>query len=181
MGKPLQQAVEALSDALQGEGERLKEFGIKQRIAPSTTDSLVTFVAPAASVSNPLAGFTGGPSFLLAFAMPQDGIATPAEYNNIGNGLGNAQPRSVSIAALLSTNNAANGTLVASTSNPGYYTATIKGSGAWKFPVGAKLRAVALQGYFTQVSPASGRHAISVVKAVTGDAVRRTVVDPRDS
>jgi phage tail tape-measure protein len=31
MGKPLQMAVEALSDALQGEGERLKEFGIKQR------------------------------------------------------------------------------------------------------------------------------------------------------
>ncbi len=45
------------------------EFGIKQRIAPSTTDSLVTFVAPAASVANPLAGFTGGPSFLLAFAV----------------------------------------------------------------------------------------------------------------
>jgi OmcA/MtrC family decaheme c-type cytochrome len=34
-----------------------------------------------------------------------------------------------------------------------------------------------LQGYFTQISPAQPRHAISVVKAVTGDAVRRTVVD----
>jgi hypothetical protein len=33
MGKPLQQAVEALADALQGEGERLKEFGIKQSVA----------------------------------------------------------------------------------------------------------------------------------------------------
>jgi hypothetical protein len=32
MGKPLQQAVEALADAVQGEGERLKEFGIKQRM-----------------------------------------------------------------------------------------------------------------------------------------------------
>ena len=70
------------------------EFGIKQRIAPSTTDSLVTFVAPAAGVANPLAGFTGGPSFLLAFAVPQDGIATPVDYNNIGSGSGNAQPRS---------------------------------------------------------------------------------------
>ena len=156
------------------------EFGIKQRIAPSTTDTLVTFVAPAASVSNPLAGFTGGPSFLLAYAMPQDGIATPVDYNNLGSGAGNAQPRSVSIASLLSTNNAANGTLVPSTANPGYYTATIKGSGAWKFPVGAKMRAVALQGYFTQVVPGQPlprRHAISVVKAVTGDTVRRTIVD----
>ena len=32
MGKPLQQAVEALSDAVQGEGDRLKEFGKKQRV-----------------------------------------------------------------------------------------------------------------------------------------------------
>ena len=154
------------------------EFGIKQRIAPSTTDTLITLAPPAASVPNPLPGFTGGPSFLLAFAVPQDGIATPADYNNIGSGQNNAQPRSVSIANLLGTDNAANGTLVPSTANPGYYTATIKGSGAWKFPVGAKMRAVALQGYFTQVSPALRRHAISVVKAVTGDAVRRTIVDP---
>jgi len=161
------------------------EFGIKQRIAPSTTDTLITLAPPAASVPNPLPGFTGGPSFLLAFAVPQDGIATPVDYNNIGSGGGNAQPRSVSIANLLGTGNAANGTLVPSTANPGYYTATIKGSGAWKFPVGAKMRAVALQGYFTQVTPPAGpgaagigRHAISVVKAVTGDTVRRTIVDP---
>jgi OmcA/MtrC family decaheme c-type cytochrome len=70
-----------------------------------------------------------------------------------------------------------------STTNPGYYTATLKGTGIWKFPVGAKLRAVALQGYFTQITaPAAAtspiaRHAISVVKPVAGDAARRTVVD----
>ena len=46
------------------------------------------------------------------------------------------------------------------------------------------MRAVALQGYFTQTVEKAGfptravaRHAISVVKNVTGDAVRRTVVD----
>ena len=33
MGKPLSQAVEAFADALQGEGERLKDFGIKQSVA----------------------------------------------------------------------------------------------------------------------------------------------------
>ena len=59
----------------------------------------------------------------------------------------------------------------------GYYTATLLGTGTKKFPVGATMRAVALQGYFTQVSPAAARHAISVVKEVTGDAVRRKVVD----
>lgn len=157
------------------------EFGIKQRIAPSTTDTLVTLVAPAASVSNSLAGFTGGPSFLLPYAMTQDGITTPVDYNNLGRP--QAQPRSVSIASLLSTNNAANGSVVPSTASPGYYIATIRGSGQWSYPVGAKLRAVALQGYYSQITaPASatapnGRHAISVVRAVSGDTVRRTVVD----
>jgi OmcA/MtrC family decaheme c-type cytochrome len=168
-----------------GSNDLIIEFGIKKRIAPSTTDELVSFVPAAASVSNPLAGFTGSPGFLLAYALSQDGITSPVDYNNLG--LKSAQPRSVSIAQLLSTNNAANGTMVASATNTGYYTATIKGSGAWAFPVGAKLRAVALQAYFTQtgfVDPDLGgapqnvaRHAISVVKSVTGDVVRRTVVD----
>lgn len=157
------------------------EFGIWQKVAPSTTESLVTFVAPAASVSAPLAGFTGGPSFLLPFAVSQDGITTPSDYNNIGSGSASAQPRSVSIAALLSTNNAANGSVVPSTTNPGYYTATIKG--AWTYPAGAKLRAVALQGYFSQITPpasasaANGRHAISVVQPIAGDTARRRIVD----
>ncbi len=160
------------------------EFGINQRIAPSTTDTLVTLVAAAPSVTAPLAGYSGGPSFLLPYAMSQDGITTPVDYNNLGRA--SSQPRSVSVASLLSTSSAANGTLVPSTSNPGYYTATIKGSGAGSYPVGAKLRAVALQGYFTQLNApldtkggvgSVGRHAISVVKAITGDVARRTVVD----
>ncbi len=164
------------------------EFGIKQRIAPSTTDTLVTLVAPAATVSASLAGFTGGPSFMLPYAMAQDGIVSPVDYNNLGRP--SAQPRTVSVASLLSTNAtaAANGSLVPSTANAGYYIATISGGGANAFPVGAKLRAVALQGYYTQtgfVDPANttatptnvARHAISVIKAVTGDTVRRTVVD----
>jgi len=157
------------------------EFGIRQRMAPSTTDTLVTLAAPAASVSSPLAGFTGGPSFLLPYAMSQDGITTPVDYNNLGRP--SAQPRSVSLASLLSTNNAANGSVTASAATPGYYVATIRGSGQWSYPVGARLRAVSLQGYFNQISdpatPAApnGRHAISVIKAVTGDVVRRTVVD----
>jgi OmcA/MtrC family decaheme c-type cytochrome len=155
------------------------EFGIWRKISPSADESLVTFVPAAPSVSNPLDGFTGGPSFLLPYALSQDGITSPVEYNNLGRT--SAQPRTVSIASLLSTNNAATGGMVPSATNSGYYTATI--TGANSFPVGAKLRAVSLQGYFNQVtapaSPAApnGRHAISVIVPVSGDAVRRTVVD----
>lgn len=133
-----------------------------------------TFKAAAAGMADPLTGFTGGPSFLLAYAVTQDGITAPVDYNNVG--VAQAQAISVSLASLLDTAKTADGSL--SAPNGGYYTATIKGTGANKFPVGAKLRAVGLNGYFTQVSPAAARHAISVVKAVTGDTARRTVVDP---
>ncbi len=79
----------------------------------------------------------------------------------------------------------------------GYYTATIKGNGSavcggsttpvkCSFPSGAKMRTVALQSYFTQVSAPTdnvggtgnvARHAISVVNTVNGDTARRTIVN----
>ncbi len=138
----------------------------------------VTFVPAAATVSAPLSGFTGGPSFLLAYAKTQDGVTAPVDYNNLGavNAV-NAQPISVSLASLLSTNSAATVGTLSGPDASGYYTANIVGPNVI-FPAGATMRAVALQGYFTQVSPAAARHTISVVKPVTGDAVRRVVVDP---
>jgi OmcA/MtrC family decaheme c-type cytochrome len=185
------------------------KFRIQQQVADSTgsvtnvAKTPVTLVAPAASVSAPLTGFSGSPSFLLAYAWPQDGITTTlADYNNWH--LKQGQPISVSIAALLSTNNAATIGSLAGPDSSGFYTATILGNSATgtacggngtttgpavkcAFPPGAKLRTVALQGYFTQlnapVDPANpattgsvARHAISVLKTVTGDTPRRTVV-----
>jgi OmcA/MtrC family decaheme c-type cytochrome len=183
-------------------------FRIEQQIADATgsvdnvTKTAVTFVAPAPSVSSPLAGFSSNVGFLLGYAMPQDGIGTSpasvvADYNT--QGVKQGQPKSVSLAALLSTNNAATiGSLAPDTN--GYYIATILGNsatgnacggatpGKCAFPSTAKMRTVALQGYFTQTSaptdPANpsatgpvARHAISVVKTVTGDTPRRIVVD----
>ena len=138
----------------------------------------VTFKAAAAAMAHPLNGFTGTPTFLLAYAQTQDGIATPVDYNNAG--VKQAQAISVSVANLLDTAKTADGSLSATADAAGYYTAILNGTGAKKFPVGAKMRAVALQGYFTQIVSTGNvaRHAISVVKAVGTDAVRRTVVDP---
>ena len=181
------------------------KFRMQKQVADSTgsvtnvAKTPVTLVAPAASVSNPLAGFSGSPGFLLAYALPQDGITTTlADYNNLGVKQG--QPKSVSIAALLSTNNAATIGSLAGPDASGFYTATILGDSATgtacggsatqvkcAFPAGSKLRTVALQGYFTQlnapVDPANpgttgsvARHAISVLKTVTGDTARRTIV-----
>jgi len=121
---------------------------------------------------------TGGPSFLVAYASAdQDGVTAPVDYNNKGKKA--AQPASVAIANLV---NGTQGSLSAPDLE-GYYTATLTGSAnAAAFPVGATLRAVALQGYFSQkdffgVGLHLARHAISVEKPVTGDPARREIVD----
>ena len=118
----------------------------------------------------PPEGFTGGPSFLVAYALPQDGIEEPVDYNNLGNSAG--QPTTVSLASLAG----------ALTGTPESYTAVFSSA---PYPEGATMRAVALQGYFSQTIDLDGdgetesvqRPTFSVVQAVTGDAVRRDVVD----
>ena len=113
-------------------------------------------------------GFSGSPSFLLAYTLEQDGVSAPADYNNKGKTSG--QPQSVSIVGLPIT------------AKDNTWT-TVKVADA--FPAGAKMRAVALQGYFTQtLTPDNvARHTPSVMRPVQGataaqhDAVRRTVVE----
>jgi OmcA/MtrC family decaheme c-type cytochrome len=158
------------------------QVDVKFRILASTNGSTpapVTFEAAAAGLANPLSGFTGGPSFLLAWAMPQEGITEPADYNNLTAAgapySSNHQPPSVSIANLLNTTASPSRGTMTGPDASGYYTAQI--APAYAFPAGAKLRTVALQGYFTQVSPAAARHAISITKTVTGDSARRKVID----
>lgn len=135
-----------------------------------------------------ISGFSGSPSFLIAYAMPQGDIAAPAEYNNLGKAA--AQPASLSIAYILAAGNT-RGTITGPVAD-GYYVATIIDP-VYQFPVGATLRAIALQGYFTQVNvdtdnnPATAgvnlaRHTIAAVKPVTAtlpavEAVRREVID----
>lgn len=112
------------------------------------------------------AGFSGSPGFLLAWTEEQDGIATPADYNNLGRKAG--QPISVSLEDIVA---GTDGTVVCS----GNCTAVLNEA----FPAGAKMRAIGLQGYYsiTVGIDEYSLHTPSVVKAVTGDAERRTVVD----
>ncbi len=148
----------------------------------------VVFKAAAAGLTAPLDGFTGSPAFLMSWALPQPGeTTTPADYNNLGakqvvtasgvtagTPLRNHQPASFSIANLLNTDLATQvGTIAVPPAADGTYTATIVGANAI-FPAGAKLRGVALQGYFTQISPAAARHTEAAYAYV--DA-RRKVID----
>jgi OmcA/MtrC family decaheme c-type cytochrome len=132
--------------------------------------------APLSLSPYPPTGFTGGPSFLLAWALPQDGVSAPADYNNYnspaapssstGNGAGDAP--SVTLASV-----AGSATLVDNATKTYRVSLT-----AAPFPADAKMRAVALQSYFSQTvgTTSVGRHTPSVHKKVTGDAERRTVV-----
>jgi len=214
---------EISSVTVSASNEPVVKFRIMKVTPPATTATPVTFVQSVGGTA-PLTGFTGAPSFLVAYAMPQDGIASPADFNNRGNGVLGAQPVSVSIAKLCDTSVTATATVgtQGSMTGPdasGYYTATLTGpttpilasfygpapavtatatvvgnvvvtakapagmkalpampANPARFPAGAKLRTVALQGYFTQVTPALARHAVMVTASVTGEA-RRLVVD----
>jgi OmcA/MtrC family decaheme c-type cytochrome len=116
------------------------------------------------------AKYSGSPSFLLAWAQPQDGVTEPAEYNNLGQTA--AQPLSVSIANIVA------GTAGSITCSGDSCTATLNA----KFPAGATMRAVGLQGYYSIDVTGDGvsdysLHTPSQVMPVLGDEVRRTVIN----
>ncbi len=153
-------------------------YEIKEVTVDGTGHPIITFKilkdgVPLDVINSP-ADLVFGPSFLLAYALPQGGIDEPADYNNLGRTA--AQPLSVSLANI---KDGTKGTLSALDAD-GYHVATLTGTNA--FPVGATMRAIALQGYFSQKDfPAAGsnlgRHTVAVLKEVAGDTVRREVVD----
>ena len=112
------------------------------------------------------------PSFLMAWAEPQGGIAAPADYNNLGrNG---AQPVSVSIGALVDA-------AAVDCSSGAACVANFDATGD-AFPAGATMRAIGLQSYFRFDADGDeaydySLHTLSAVMAVAGDEVRREVVD----
>jgi len=134
---------------------------------------------PPSNTGTPIAD-TNGPTFLLAWALEQDGIDTPAEYTNRkspdppsstnGNGAGDAP--GVDLKSLVQDN------LVAPSGEG--YTATLTASD-WTtpgFPQGATMRAVGLQSSFSQVTSTGNvsRHTPSVVLDVDPTDARRVVV-----
>lgn len=144
------------------------EYVIEEVTVNASNEPVVTFHidkdGEALDLSTyPPDGFGRGPSFLVAYAMPQDGIES-VDYNNLGRSAG--QPASVSLADVAES----------LTGTPENYTVTLTSA---PFPAGATMRAVALQSYFNQLvgEEEVGRHTPSVVQPVTGDEVRRTLVD----
>ncbi len=113
------------------------------------------------------AGLSGSPSFLFAYALPQDGISQPADFNNLGRSAG--QPQAISIA------NLADGSAGNLTFASGTCTATLPNP----YPAGASMRTVGLQGYYQQnvAGETISLHTKSVVKTVAGNTPRRDIAD----
>lgn len=162
-------------------------FEIKNVTVSSDNQPVVTFrVLNGTTPVNfsSFSGYTQSISFLVAYAQAQGGITAPIDFNNLGKAA--AQPASVSLTNLIAAG--AVGNTNGSLSLPdasGYYTAVLNGgaSNAARYPVGAVMRTIAMQGTITQVSGTGGitanstRYIKGAVKAVTGDTVRRSVVD----
>ncbi len=167
-------------------------FEIKDVSVNSTNQPVVTFRVMKGrgnSFTTPVnfssfTGFTNSISFIVAYSMAQDGIAEPNDFNNLGKAAG--QPASVTLANLLAAGSAgnANGSLTGPDAS-GYYTAVLNGgaANAARFPAGATMRTVLMQGNVTQsagtegISASSVRYVKGVSKTATGDTPRRTIVD----
>jgi OmcA/MtrC family decaheme c-type cytochrome len=100
-------------------------FQIKMNGTPVTSFAVPTLVTHAVTgqqvvspAYEPIPGFAGGPSLYVAFAVPQDGIAAPADFNATSN---------VSLTNLLvAAGSPKAGTLTGPDAN-GYWTATLTG------------------------------------------------------
>lgn len=110
------------------------------------------------------------PNFRFPYALPQDGIAEPADFNNLGRTAG--QPGSVGIGDL---EDGSDGTLVCT---DGTCTATLPNP----FPAGAKMRTVGIDGYFRQDLDNDGAydvslHTQSAMVTLPSDTPRRSIAD----
>jgi len=119
-------------------------------------------------------GYTGnGPSFQFAYALPQDGVTSPVDFNNLNNGY-SVPGRTQRV--YLTTGTGHVGQVLAG-DNTGY-TITFTDNVA-KFPTGAKMKTVTMDGYWSQTvgSASVPRHAVSLARVANGDTARRVVVD----
>jgi OmcA/MtrC family decaheme c-type cytochrome len=134
--------------------------------APGPSDSSTTFQL--------ITGLTRGPTFYVAYAVAQDGITSPADFNGrVGASLYN----------LLLTSGGSKAGSITGPDGSGYFTATLTGpaSALITIPAGAKMVTGLMVGRFEQVVNSVTVKIKPVLKTVlatgiTGNTARRTIV-----
>jgi OmcA/MtrC family decaheme c-type cytochrome len=163
-------------------------FDIKNVTLNATRNPVIVFrimksvnggaAAAVTSLPLPTADFTGGPSLYVAYAIPQDGIAAPADFNVYANAtLANILANPVGSTTLSSL-----ASLTADAS--GYFTATLNGTATAPIvvPANGTLVTGVLLGHFTQTAASSGQPAAVnilsrlAMKPLDGTTGRRAVV-----
>ncbi|MHC5112110.1 MAG: OmcA/MtrC family decaheme c-type cytochrome [Planctomycetota bacterium] len=169
------------NNPLMPDGVPAMAFSVEAAVVGGSRAPMVTFTVTAdgevLDMNDLPDGFVDGdgnsfrwPVFLMAWASEQDGIM-PADYNNLGRTAG--QPMSLSLGDLVE----AGAVDCSSTNCVADFSVTDT-----RFPAGAEMRAVALQGYFRfdadgDESYDYSLHTLSAVQPVSGDEVRREIVD----
>ncbi|MDD5367168.1 MAG: OmcA/MtrC family decaheme c-type cytochrome [Gallionellaceae bacterium] len=78
------------------------------------------------STASPIAGYTNGPSFTVAYALPEDGIATPADFNSTPWSATGSSIATVKLTELVPAAGGTKGALSSlAADGSGYYTATL--------------------------------------------------------
>jgi len=125
-----------------------------------------------AQMTLPIPGYSGGPSLYVAWAVPQDGIATPADFNMTANS---------SIANILDftkgsfAGQTALATSVTTADANGYFTVTLTGTAASPIKVptlAASMVTGAIIGHFTQSAGTAG---LDTTKYPSGVALKSTL------
>ena len=161
--------IDLKSVALTAERNPVFEFKVLKK-----DGSAVVFNTYTAGATAMITGFTGnGPSMYTAFAVPQDGIADPADFNT-----GTSPPSQ----SLINVWNGTRGTLTGPDS-AGYYKATVLQTGTSTpadlvIPTNAKMITGGMQSGFTQTSTGVNIVPKFVQKtaSVSGNVARRAIV-----
>jgi len=151
------------------DGSQVTSFNI-----PAVTDIVKNVATGAVMLSpnfQPIAGFIGGPSFTIQYSVPQDGNATPTDFNSARS--------SVSLTALLMPTNldlssfytsAAAGTATSAFLNQGtlVWDTTVFSAGCWKATVTGVTAASPQNGTVSYTPPGGALQANKAVYAYSG-------------
>lgn len=152
--------------------------------ATAVTTLNTTTASPVPSSFQPINGLalTRGPTFYVAYAVSQDGITSPADFNGrVGASLSNLLTSGAVNAGTFSNVTVGAGTITTTDTN-GYFTATLTGpsTALITMPVGAKMVTGLMVGRFEQIVGSATVKIKPVLKTVlatiTGNTARRTIV-----
>lgn len=169
------------SVTLNGTNQPVVTFRINKDGSPVTTLNTTT-ASPVPASFEAITGLTRGPTIYVAYAVTQDGITSPADFNGrVGASLSNLLTSGAVNAGTFTNVTVGTGTITTTDTN-GYFTATLTGpsTALITIPAGAKMVTGLMVGRFEQlvggVTVKIKPVLKTVVATITGNTGRRVIV-----